>query len=227
MELFLNGLGPARALHPEQMTLALLCAFLLGSLLAACYRWTHQGVSYSRSFVQTMVLASVVAAIMIVVIGNNLARGLGIIGALAIIRFRTPIRDPRDIIFLFAALAVGIASGAQLYLIGAIGAAFFVAAALFLSWSPFTSRREFEGLLRYVLPKGGATAEQVREVLEQYTAALELISLRDAAQGDCMEYAYQIRLLDPSYKHDLLEALEAVPGIRDVSLLMQRATVEI
>jgi uncharacterized membrane protein YhiD involved in acid resistance len=177
--------------------------------------------------VQTLVLSAIVSSVMIVVIGNNLARGLGIIGALAIIRFRTPIRDPRDIIFLFASLALGIAAGAQHYAVGMMGSVFFVLTALYLSWSPFTSRREFEGLLRFVLPKTGDSPALVQEVLAQYTASAELVSLRDAIQGGAVEYAYQVRLLDPSYKADLVESIQKIPQIEEVSLLMQRATVEI
>ena len=104
MEAIFNALGPARAFSPLQILFSLLLSFFMSLLLAAVYRHTHSGFSYSRSFVQTISLAAIVACIMIIAIGNNLARGLGILGALALIRFRTPIRDPRDIIHLFASL---------------------------------------------------------------------------------------------------------------------------
>ena len=95
MEVF----GPARVLGVEAMLMALLMSFVLSMCIAFVYRRTYQTLAYSRAFVHTLVLASIVSAIMIMAIGNNLARGLGILGTLAIIRFRTPIRDPRDIVF--------------------------------------------------------------------------------------------------------------------------------
>ncbi len=207
--------------------MALVFSFVLGSVLAAVYRWTHQGSTYSRSYVQTVVLACLVATVMIIAIGNSLARGLGILGALAIIRFRTPIRDPRDIVFLFASLAVGIATGAQQYLAAVSGTLFFAATALYLSVTPATSRREFEGLLRFVLLPGSASEKQLTEIFSRFTSSVENVALRDAAQGGLLEYCYQIRLLDPSFKTDLISALNQLEDISDVSLVMQRSTVEI
>lgn len=224
---WLTALGPARALTPDRILLALGMCFLLGSLLALAYRKTHHGFSYTRSFVQTVILAGLVSCLMIIVIGNNLARGLGILGALAIIRFRTPIRDPRDIIFLFASLAIGIACGAELFGAALIGTGAFSLAALYLHHAPFTSRREFEGLLRFVLPGESPTADTIPALLPRFTASAELVTLREALQGDAMEYAYQVRLLDPACRTELVAALEALPDVSEVSLHMQRASVEI
>ncbi len=222
-----DSLGPARALNAAQILLCLSVAFLSGSLLAWVYKKTHTGFSYSRSFLQAMVLSSIVTCIMIIAIGNNLARGLGILGALALIRFRTPIRDPRDIIFLFASLAAGIAAGAQVFLVGIIGSLFFGLTALYLSWSPVTSRREFEGLLRFTTPKGTKLDEPLRGIFDTYASSVEVVAIREAAQGDFLEYAYQVRLLDPTYKVDLISAVEAIPESSQVNMIMQRATVEI
>jgi len=227
MQALFDSLGPTQALTAYQILLSLCVAFLAGSFLAAVYRWTHTGFSYSRSFVQAMVLASIVACIMIIAIGNNLARGLGILGALALIRFRTPIRDPRDIIFLFAALAIGIASGAQVFGVCILGSIFFGVTSLYLSWSPFTSRREFEGLLRFMAPSGSKIDDAIRDVFKEYTSSVEMVSVRDALQGDSMEYAYQVRLRDPTYKGDLIRSIENLQDVSEVSIVMQRSTVEI
>ena len=141
MDVIIEGLGEVRAQGPLEILTSLALSLLLGSLLAAVYRWTHTGFSYSRSFVQAQILACIVATIMIIAIGNNLARGLGILGALAIIRFRTPIRDPRDIIFLFASLAIGISSGSGIYEVAILGTLFFAGTVLVLNWSPTSSQR--------------------------------------------------------------------------------------
>lgn len=219
--------GPARVLGVEQLLCAVLVSFVLSMLIAAVYRWTYHGLSYSRSFVHTQVLASIVTSILIMAIGNNLARGLGILGTLAIIRFRTPIRDPRDIIFLFACLAVGIASGAAVFSVAVVGTLAFCAAALFLHWSPFASLRVYEGLLRFCLPPGSWSREKVREVLAKYCSSAVLVAMREAVQGEALEFSYQIRLIDPTYHGDLLQELRQISDISDVNLLMHRATVEI
>lgn len=227
MNEFMQVFGPARMLGLEQILCALLASFILAMAIASVYRWTYQGLSYSRSFVHTQVLSALVTAILIMAIGNNLARGLGILGTLAIIRFRTPIRDPRDIIFLFACLAVGIACGAAVFTVAIVGTVFFCLAVLYLHWSPFASMRLYEGLLRFSLPAGSWSREKVREILGQYCSSAVLVAMREAVQGNAIEYSYQVRLIDPTYHADLIDALRKIEEVSDVNLLMHRATVEI
>jgi uncharacterized membrane protein YhiD involved in acid resistance len=227
MEQFFDLLNGQNELILPQVFVSLCTSFVLGLVLASVYRWTHQGFSYARSFIHTIVLSSLVITIMVMAIGNNMARGLGILGAMAFIRFRTPIRDPRDIIFLFAALALGISAGAQVYDIAIVGTLFFAGAAFFLTYSPFASRREFEGLLRFILPNDSRSEDEIDRIFQEYTRSADLLAARDAIQGEAVEYTYQIQLIDPSFKTDLIDAISNLPGSSDISLIMQRTTVEI
>ena len=227
MEEFFDVFGPARILGGEQIVIGMLLSFILSLTIATVYRWTYHGLSYSRSFVHTLVLGAVAASIMIMAIGNNLARGLGILGTLAIVRFRTPIRDPRDIIFLFATFAIGIATGAAVFSVAIYGTLMFCLIALYLHWSPFASRREYEGLLRFMLPAQSPSRDRLPEVFHAYCESADLVAMREAVQGDAIELSYQVRLHDPSYQADLLDAINRLPDINEVSLLMQRSTVEI
>jgi len=206
---------------------AMLLSFILSMTISAVYRWTFQGLSYSRSFIHTQILASIITTVLIIAIGNNLARGLGILGTLAIVRFRTPVRDPRDIIFLFATIAIGIACGAHVFMVGIMGTLFFCGTALLLHWSPYASRRDYEGLLRFTLPLGAKEDANLARLFETYCSSFNLMAMREAVQGNVMEFAWQVRLRDASYRADLLEALHQIEDIGEVSLLMQRATVEI
>jgi hypothetical protein len=222
-----DALGAMRSLVATEVLYSLSIAFVLALVLANVYRWTHQGFSYQRTFLQTVVLASIAVCIMIMAIGNNMARGLGILGAMAFVRFRTPIRDPRDVIFIFAALAIGISCGAQVFMVAILGTLFFGFTAFFLSWSPWASRREFEGLLRFMLPAQNKGSSALPEIFSQYCTGAELVASREAIQGEVLEYAYQVRLIDPSYKVDLVDAIAKLPEASEVSLVMQRTTVEI
>ncbi len=224
----LNALfPPARSLGGVEILVTLLLTSILSLAVATVYRWTYQGLSYSRSFVHTMVLGAFASSIMIMAIGNNLARGLGILGTLAIVRFRTPIRDPRDIIFLFMTFAIGIGAGAGVYSVIIYGTLGFCVLALYLHWSPFASRREFEGLLRFMFPVDVKVGVEVQDIFKQFCSSATLIGIREAVQGDVIEYSYQVRLMDPSYQSEFLDALHRVKNIDEVSLLMQRSTVEI
>ncbi len=227
MEDFVTSLGNAQALSINQILCGLITSFVLCMVLASVYRWTFQGLSYSRSYIHTLVLGGMITALVIMAIGNNLARGLGILGTLALIRFRTPIRDPRDMMFLFASLAVGIGCGAGVYSVPVLGTIMLSIAALLLHWSPFASRREYEGLLRFMLPVDTVSETDVIELMKKCCSAFQLIAMRESVQGDMIEHSYQVRLLDPSYQKDLLDGMNKIKDVSEASLLMQRTTVEL
>ena len=219
---------PQPVLTPALVAGNLVLSFLLAMAFALVYQHTFRGFTYSRSYIHTMVLGSMVTCMLIMAVGNNLARGMGILGTLAIIRFRTPVRDPRDAMFLFACLGVGIACGAGMPLVAVIGAAAINIVALLLHWTPFASRREYEGMLRFAMPVHDARAEQsVQDILVRFCSSFYLLGMRDAEQGDRMEFSYQVKLLDPAYNKDLVEALKKAGPFEDVVLLMQRTTVEL
>ena len=220
--------GTQEPLDPALVAGALVLSFLLSVVFAVVYQYTFRGFTYSRSYIHTMVLGSMVTCMLIMAVGNNLARGMGILGTLAIIRFRTPVRDPRDAMFLFACLGIGIACGAGMPLVAALGTVLINLAALLLHWAPFASRRDYEGLLRFTMPANDAKAEQTaQELLTRYCVSFFLLGMRDAEQGDSVEYSYQVRLLDPAYQQDLVLALKKDGGFGDPVLLMQRTTVEL
>lgn len=227
MESMQQLLGPNRLLNLTEVIVAFSFVFVLSSVISTVYRMTHHGFSYSRVFVQAMILASITSCLMIMVIGNNLARGLGILGALAIIRFRTPVRDPRDMVFLFCCLAVGIGCGARVFAVASVGALFFSATALYLHWAPFSAKSEFEGLLRFLLPPDSESHDKLRAIFENHLKSATLIAVREAAQGDMLEYSYQTRLLHADSQQDLLNEIRKLPEIEEPNLLMQRSTVEI
>lgn len=103
-----------------QMLASLGVAFLLGLFILVIYKATFRGVLFSKGFAFSLVLLSMVTALVIRTISSNLALSLGMVGALSIVRFRTAIKDPVDTVFMFWAITAGIMSGAGLYLIGGI-----------------------------------------------------------------------------------------------------------
>src|SRR5208282_969975 len=182
MDDFLTVYGTTQWLGAEQIIASLLICFVLTSALATVYRWTFQSLSYSRSFVHSMILASMVVSMIIMAVGNSLARGLGILGSLAIVRFRTPVRDTRDLAFLFACLGIGVACGAAVYGLAVLGALIICVAALLLHWSPFASRRQHEALLRFVLPPDSGSEEKVKDIMRRTCSAFSLVAMREIHQ---------------------------------------------
>jgi uncharacterized membrane protein YhiD involved in acid resistance len=207
--------------------LSFLLAFILTTIIALIYEKTFQGLSYSRGLVQSMILGSIVSCLLMIAIGDNIARGIGIVGSLAIIRFRTNLRDPRDLIFVFASLGVGVACGVQSYATATIGALIFCLIVVILFISPFGSRRKHDGLLRFQVPPGPGIQDQVNAILSNLTKRFILVTMRDVAQGQAFDYAYQVKLARPVDNQTLLTELEKIPGIRGLSYTNQEATVEV
>ncbi len=207
--------------------MSFLMAFLLSSLIAITYERTFQGLSYSRGLVQSMILGSIVSCLLMIAIGDNIARGIGIVGSLAIIRFRTNLRDPRDLVFLFASLGVGVASGVQSYVTAIIGALMFCLVVFVLYISPFGTRRRHDGLVRFQIPVGPQAAGEVTTIMQNYTKNFVLVAMRSVAQGQVVDYAYQVKLADPDDNITLIQQLERIEGIRGITYTNQEATVEV
>ena len=209
------------------LALQLLVSFVLCQLLATVYCWTFRGLSYSRGFVIALALTGVVATLLMLAIGNNVARGLGLLGTLAIIRFRSTLRDVRDMMFIFASLATGIAVGVQSFLIAGIGAVTFSLFILHLTFSPFASRKQFDGLLRLNARSDPGIDDVLKRILQRYCSSYVLVSLREIAQGGRLEQAYQVKLRDSSYQQHLISAIRTMEQISDVSLLMHDTALEV
>jgi len=218
--------GSAATATPQMAALSLLLAFGLAQAIGAVYVWTFRGMSYSIGLVHSMVIGASITAMLMLAIGNSIAAGIGIAGGLALVRFRTALRDPRDMMFVFAALGVGIASGLGAHVVALLGTGMFCLAVFTLTVSEFGSQRRFDGLLRFSVP---ATANETEIIanLRTHTRFVALVTLREVAQGDAMEHAYQVRLSDPRHRTAMLKRLEQIPGIQDVSLLLQEPTVEL
>jgi hypothetical protein len=226
MENLLFSFGSVK-LEWHHVLLSLLISFLCSSLIAVCYERTFRGLSWSRALLHTMVLGSMVAAMIMIAIGDNVARGIGIVGSLAIIRFRTNLRDPRDLIFLFGAMGTGVASGVQSYATALIGTAFFCLAALGLQATNFGRRQSPDGLLRFQVPAEPEASAQLARILSTVPVHFALVTMRTLAQGNLVDYAYQVRLRTDGAEGELLRELESVSGIRGLTYINQQTTVEL
>lgn len=202
-------------------------AFVLALPLAWIYARTHHGVSYSRSFVQSLVLLAMIVALVMTAVGDSVARAFGLFGALALIRFRTPIKDSRDTVFLFLSVAIGIAVGVHNTPLAVAGTALVLLVTVVLDAARFGERTAHEGVLRCSMPPTGDQDPQLRRVLRHYCRRFDLISLRGAAAADAVDACYHLQLLEPEAQAALVADLRAIPGVADVSLLVQREDEEL
>lgn len=118
----LSGLSYVdRPLSVQRVVITLLLTFGIGLFIFYIYRKTFKGVLYTRNFNVGLVMTALVTALIIMPISSNIILSLGMVGALSIVRFRTAIKDPIDIVFMFWAIAVGLACGAGFYMVAIVG----------------------------------------------------------------------------------------------------------
>jgi len=209
------------ALTAEAVLLCLTSTFVLGHVVSWVYVRTHRGVSYSASLAQALIMLALIVALVMMIVGNNVARAFGLFGALALIRFRTPVKDARDTVFLFLAVAIGIATGTGNIMAGVIGTVFICLGFHYLAETGFGRRLDHDGLLRFRQPFGGDRETEIRDVLALFCEDFSLLHAREAEPGVALEYAFQIRMLDADHVPDLVAEIERIDDVSHISLLMK------
>lgn len=205
-----------------------LLAFVLSTLLAVVYQKTFRGLSYSRNYVQSIVLISIIAAVVIQSVGDSMSRGIGIMAAMSIIRFRTNFKDPRDTLFMFASLAEGISCGAYAFPVAITGTLGFALATIILYYSPLGPNHYFDGMLRFNMPiQHSEDKKQLELLLNKYCRAFALVTLREMTQNQRLDYAYHIKLRKKMSYDDFMIELKAISDLQGLSLMMQEATVDL
>ena len=205
----------------------LLLAFVLSKPLAWVYVWTHHGMSYSSSFVQALVLLAMIVTIVMLAIGDSLARAFGLFGALALIRFRTPIKDSRDTVFLFQSVAIGIMVGVQNTMLAVVGTTATLAVASYLYGVRFGERMSHDAVLRFSMPAEAEQEQGLRRIMRHYCRTFALVTVRDSRREGAMDFAYQLQLHDQAATTGLVADVRSIVGAADVQLLLQNEHEEI
>ncbi len=210
----------------SSIALTLLLSFFLGQAIAWVYVWTHSSLSYSRTFTQSLVLLTMIVSLVIFVIGDQLVTAFGLIGALAIIRFRNVLKDTRDTVFVFFTIVVGMASGAGRHLAALLGAAVLLLTTVYLYWMRFGTRETVDGHLTCRVDRK-ASEEQAnwRAAILRFCRAVREVTVH--VSGESLEYVYEIRLRDRARSGEMIDELRAVPGITDVVLVLRDPRLEV
>ncbi len=223
---FLEGIDqPTPEFSLEALATSMLLAFVLGQVVAWTYMRTHTGLSYSRGFTQSLVLMMLVVSMVMHTIGNSIVMAFGLIGALALIRFRNVLKDTRDTVFVFFVLVLGMACGSGRYATAVFGTVTASMIAFYLAATGFGSRGTWDGHLTCRLEGGEETRRRFRETVRRFCRGLKEISARHSPGGS--EFVYQVRLRDRQRGEELTRELLAVPGVGDVALVLRDELTEV
>lgn len=191
--------------------IALVLAFALGLFIFVIYRRTYSGVMYSASFGASLIALALITTLVILAVSSNVVLSLGMVGALSIVRFRTPVKEAMDIVFLFWAIAVGIVLAAGLLLLAVFGS-LFIGVVLFLI---STRRNPINPYILVLHCADGEAEETARELVGKHARAVKLKS--KTMLPDLIELNYEVRLKDDHA--GFLGELAAMPGISHAALV--------
>lgn len=220
---FFTSAGSALSLL--DLLVALSLALLLGLGMAGVYRLTFSGFTYERSFLVTLVTMPPIVAVVMSFIANNLALSLGMVGALSIIRFRTVIKDSRDMVFLFWTIAVGLGCGTGNAVPATVASIFLAAALLVLHFVRFGASRRTDYVL-VVHGRGDEALETARRTVRDGVTAAEMRSLEHDDDG--WELVLELRLEGTGPRAlGWLAALRATAGVGRVALLAPQLSLPV
>jgi len=199
------------AVSPLDMALTLTLAFGIGLFIFFVYKKTYQGVMYSSSFGVTLIAMTMITSQVILAVTSNVVLSLGMVGALSIVRFRTAIKEPLDIAFLFWSIAAGIILAAGMIPLAVIGSV-LIGLVLVL----FVNRKAHKNPYMTVLSCVDSKAEaQALALLRQKTEKLVIKS--KSVQSGLIELNVEVRLRDDST--DFVNQLSGIEGVNSAVLV--------
>lgn len=212
------------SLTVETVLLNLFMALVCGFIISVFYRYSYRGANYAPTFVQSLVMLSMITALVIMVIGNNLARAFGLVGAMSIIRFRTAVKDTQDIVFIFFSLAVGMAAGVGLRVVAFFGTLFIGGILLGLSRSGYAVPRKEEFLLQFhsELPEG---EPPYLPALNQFCKRFKLVNMQSLGIEDMYELSFYLTLKNKEQSPQLIKALNQIPRISNVRFFYDEESI--
>lgn len=201
------------------VVLVLVLSFALSAFIGWIYKITHRGTSYTQSFVFTLVLNGMVVALVMLIVGSDIARAFSLVGALSIIRFRNAVKETRDVGFIFFTMAVGMAIGTRFYLLAVIGAAFISLIILLMTRFDWYAREMTSQILRIQVPDGAPFDSLFDKAFVKYTRASELISVDSVHNGIMSELTYSIGMKKSNQIPEFLDEIKKLNGGNQVTLI--------
>lgn len=201
----------------------LLVAFVCGLIIAMVYRITYKGPSYSTTFVNSLVLLCMITAVVILVIGNNLARAFGLVGAMSIIRFRTAVRDTQDIIFIFFSLTIGMAAGVGLVEVAIIATLLISSVIMLLVFTGFGDTRKRRHLLQVAYVDKSSAEAKLAKALKKNCRRAKLVNLKNLGYRDEVEAFYQLDLKRGRTPQSLVKTLNNLEHIKQINIYFDEA----
>ena len=210
---------------PSEVIINICLSFLLGMFISFIYKSTHKGLSYSQSFMLTLVYVTIIVSIVMMLIGNNLARAFALVGALSIIRFRTVVKDTKDTAYVFLSLAAGMAAGTSSYFIGIFGVTFVAIVAFLLDFINYGTFYKSEFIL--IFRSDNATKDnQYTKCIDKFSKTANLIHIQGSGDGQSQKLTFDIVMKKDFETENLISELSNLENISELSLVASKHDVD-
>ncbi len=185
---------PLQVMSLAQILICLVMSFMLCLIAAKTYEITYRGVSFSPSFMHTIVLCGMVIGSVMLIIGSNIARAFSLVGALSIIRFRNAVKDPRDVAYIFLAMGIGMACGTGFYQIAICITLLTCLAAFIMYWMSFGQPGLSEKILRIQAPAAEHFENIFNDTLKLHSHHFSLLSVESSRMGTELELTFVLKV---------------------------------
>jgi len=209
------------------LVLGLLLSFLLGQLIAWIYMLTHSGLSYSRSFVKSLVVTPCIVSLVMAVLANNIVTAFGLMAVFAIVRFRNILRDTLDTAYVLSVIVIGMGCGTQKFATAVIGTLLIAAILAYLWYCSFGSRHRYDLILNLRWARSPGEVTELNDLLARHAMRVQLASQRASDGGTGADMSYRLLLRDPDRSNELLAELQALPAVSRVTTLRAEEESEI
>lgn len=201
------------------VVLVLTLSFLTSAFISWIYQITHRGTSYTQSFVFTLVMNGMIVALVMMIVGSNIARAFSLVGALSIIRFRNAVKETRDVGFIFFTMAVGMAIGTRFYLLGLVAAVVISLIVVLMTRLDWFAREMSTQILSVQVPNNAPFDDLFDRPFLKYTNVSELISVSSVQNGTLTELVYSIAMKKSSQVQEFLSEIRKLSNDNKVTLI--------
>ncbi len=209
----------AQPLNVEAVVLGLCLSFLCGMVISQTYMATHSGLSYSRSFVNSMVVIPMIVTVVMMVLNNNLVTAFGLMAVFAVVRFRNVLRDTLDTSYVLAVLVVGMASGTQRFSLAVVATVTLALVMFFLHYTSYGTRQRYDVILNMHWSRPPAELPDVGGILDRHARNVHCASRRSGDAQAGTDLSYRLLLRDPDRVDELLLELRQLDGVSRLTSL--------
>jgi hypothetical protein len=227
IENFFHGDYAVTPTNVPAVILGVLIAFLAGHAIAWVYMFTHTGLSYSKSFVNSLVVIPTIVSLVMMVLSNNLVTAFGLMAIFAIVRFRNILRDTLDTTYILAVIVVGMASGTMKYATAIVGCAMIVSIMLYLWYTGFGTRHRYDVIINLHWSRSLSELAELRTLFFRHSRKALCASQRSHEGYEGTDLSYRLLMRDPARMEDLLMELRAMQGVSRVTGLRAEEESEV